>query len=166
MYRPSHAQRMYRPAHARRGSDVAAAWKLVTIVVTLTALMATAAMAGNPHFVTASATRQGNNLLVSGKVAGLGNETQIHVVVTADAACLNRGGNFPDAENKETFSVEGDFPVQNGKANFSLTLVASFQPKCSPPMSVVWGPVTITVSDTSFTPFSTTISGPGPGGTF
>jgi hypothetical protein len=83
-----------------------------------------------------------------------------------EAACLNRGGNFPEAENKERFAAEREFPVQNGKANFSLTLAASFQPKCSPPMRVVWGPVTITVSDTSFTPFSTMISGPGPGGTF
>jgi hypothetical protein len=130
-------------------------------------LTATAALAGSPHFVgTPKVSRSGNSLDVSGKVAGLGNETQIHVEVSAQAACLNRGGNFPEAENKETFSSEGDFPVQNGKANFALTLTATFQPKCSPPMTVVWGPVTITVSDTSFTPFSTTISGPGPGGTF
>ncbi|HYJ59912.1 MAG TPA: hypothetical protein VE032_00430 [Actinomycetota bacterium] len=130
-------------------------------------LTATTALAGSPHFVgTPSVTRAGNSLNISGKVAGLGNETQIHVEVSAQAACLNRGQNFPQAENKETFSAEGDFPVQNGKANFSLTLTATFQPKCTPPMTVVWGPVTITVSDTSFAPFSTTISGPGPGGTF
>ena len=143
------------------------ALKVVVATSLAFGLMTTAALAGNPHFVgTPSVTRQGNNLSVSGKVAGLGNETQIHVVVTADAACLNRGQNFPQAANKQTFAAEGDFPVQNGKANFSLTLTASFSPKCSPPMSVVWGPVTITVSDTSFAPFSTTISGPGPGGTF
>ena len=130
-------------------------------------LTATTALAGSPHFVgTPKVTRSGDSLNVSGKVAGLGNETQIHVEVSAQAACLNRGQNFPQAENKETFTAEGDFPVQNGKANFSLTLTATFQPKCSPPMTVVWGPVTITVSDTSFAPFSTTISGPGPGGTF
>jgi hypothetical protein len=130
-------------------------------------LTATAALAGNPHFVgTPKVTRSGSSLLISGKVAGLGNETQIHVEVSAEAACLNRGENFPQAANKETFTAEGDFPVQNGKANFSLTLTATFQPRCSPPMTVVFGPVTITVSDTSFEPFSTTISGPGPGGTF
>lgn len=142
-------------------------WKVLIASFLVVGLTATAALAGNPHFVgTPKVTRSGNSLIVSGKVAGLGNETQIHVEVSAQAACLNRGENFPQAANKETFSAEGDFPVQNGKANFSLTLTASFQPRCSPPMRVVWGPVTITVSDTSFAPFSTTISGPGPGGTF
>lgn len=121
-------------------------------------LTATSALAGNAHFVgTPKVVQSGNTLLVSGKVAGLGNETQIHVVATAEAACLNRGENFPQAENKETFSDEGDFPVQNGKANFDLMLVASFQPRCSPPMTVVWGPVTITVSGDSFATFSITI---------
>jgi hypothetical protein len=130
-------------------------------------LTATAALAGSPHFVgTPKVTRSGDSLIVSGKVAGLGNETQIHVVVEAEAACLNPGGNFPQAANKMTVTAEGDFPVQNGKALFSLTLTAVFEPKCSPPMTVVYGPVTITVSDTTFEPFSITISGPGPGGTF
>ncbi len=136
-------------------------------VVMVFALSASSAWAGNPHFVgTPSVTRTDDSLDVSGKVAGLGNETQIHVVATAEAACLNPGGNFPQAANKMTVTDEGDFPVQNGKAEFDLTLTAVFEPKCSPPMSVVFGPVTITVSDTSFEPFSITISGPGPGGTF
>jgi len=143
------------------------AWKVAIASLLVIGLGASAALAGNPHFVgTPNVTRSGNSLNVSGKVAGLGNETQINVEVSAQAACLNRGENFPQAENKETFEAEGVFPVQNGKANFSLTLTATFQPRCSPPMTVVWGPVTITVSDTTFEPFSTTISGPGPGGTF
>jgi hypothetical protein len=29
-------------------------------------------------------------------------------------------------------------PVQNGKADFTLTATASFQPDCTPPMTVVW----------------------------
>lgn len=72
----------------------------------------------------------------------------------AEAACVNRGGNFPEAENKESFSTSGDFPVQNGRASFSLSLTATFQPKCSPPMMVVWGGGTITVSGSSFETFS------------
>jgi hypothetical protein len=131
---------------------------LATAVFATLMLGTTAALAGSPHFVgTPTATQSGSSLLVSGKVAGLGNETQIKVAVTAQAACLNPGQNFPSAANKQTFSAEGTFPVQNGKANFSLTLTATFSPKCSPPMTVVWGPVTITVSDTTFAPFSITI---------
>jgi hypothetical protein len=125
-------------------------------------LSATAALAGNPHFVgTPTRTESGNTLTVSGKVAGLGNEDQINVAVTAEAACLNPGDQFPQAANKQTVTASGVFPVQNVKANFSLTLTATFQPKCTPPMTLVWGPATITVSDptppASFAPFSTTV---------
>lgn len=103
------------------------------------------AFAGSPHFVgTPTATIDGNTLTVSGKEAGLGSEDQIHVEVTADAACINPGGNKPSADNKESFATVGDFPVQNGKANFSLTVVASFQPDCSPPMSVQWSNIVVT----------------------
>jgi hypothetical protein len=34
--------------------------------------------------------------------------------------------------------------VQNGKANFSLSVTATFQPSCNPPMSVVFTNVTVT----------------------
>lgn len=121
------------------------------LVAAITAVVATflfipQAVAGSPHFVgKVSIERSGDNLVVSGKEAGLGNETQVHIVVSADAQCINPGGNHPQAGNKETFSAEGDFPVQNGKALFSLTLEAAFQPDCSPPMSVVW--TNVVVSD-------------------
>ena len=80
------------------------------------------------------------------KEAGLGNETQVHIEVTATAECINNGGKHPKAVNKESVSAAGDFPVQNGKAEFSLTLTASFQPECSPPMTVRFSDVV--VSDT------------------
>ena len=104
------------------------------------------AWAGSPHFVddTVTATRTDNTLTVSGKEAGLGDEAQIHIVVTATALCINPGGNHPKAVNKESVSSEGDFPVQNGKAYFSLTLTATFQPSCSPPMTVEFTDVTVT----------------------
>lgn len=101
--------------------------------------------AGSPHFVGAvTVTRSGNTLTVSGKEAGLGNESQVHIVVTATAECINPGSKHPRAENKASVSAEGDFPVQNGKANFSLTLTATFQPDCTPPMSVVFTNVSVT----------------------
>ena len=107
-------------------------------------LAATTALAGSPHFVTLSVTREGNSLIVSGKEAGLGNEDQVHIVVTATAECINPGSKHPKAANKESVSAEGDFPVQNGKAEFSLTLTATFQPDCSPPMTVRFTNVTVT----------------------
>jgi hypothetical protein len=116
----------------------------IAIVAVLSA--ATAAFAGSPHFInSAFATSiSGNTLTVSGKEAGLGDEAQVHIVVTATAACINPGGQDPAAANKESVSVEGDFPVQNGKAEFSLDLTATFKPDCTPPMSVQWSDVTVT----------------------
>jgi hypothetical protein len=104
-----------------------------------------AAFAGSPHFVQdVTISRDGNSLTVAGKEAGLGNEAQVHIVVTATAACINPGSHHPKAANKESVSAEGDFPVQNGKAEFSLTVTATFQPDCTPPMTVVFSDVTVT----------------------
>ena len=108
-------------------------------------LLVPVAWAGSPHFVNDSVTvtKVGDTLTASGKEAGLGDEAQIHIVVTATAACINPGGNHPSAANKETVTAQGDFPVQNGKADFSLTLTATFQPSCSPPMTVQWSDITV-----------------------
>jgi hypothetical protein len=103
------------------------------------------ASAGSPHFVgDISVSRSGDSLTVSGKEAGLGNESQVHIVVEATALCINGGGNHPKAVNKMDVAAAGDFPVQNGKANFSLSVTASFSPSCSPPMTVVFTDVTVT----------------------
>jgi len=115
------------------------------IVVSLLALTTAAvAWAGNPHFISVDATRSGNTLTVSGKEAGLGNESQVHIVITATASCINPGDHHPRAANKVNVSAEGDFPVQNGKALFSLTLTPAFQPECSPPMTIVFSDIVVT----------------------
>ena len=101
------------------------------------------AVAGSPHFVSLTASRSGDSVIVSGKEAGLGNETQVHIEVTATAECVNGGKKHPKAANKESVSAAGDFPVQNGKAEFSLTLTASFEPNCSPPMTVRFSNVVV-----------------------
>ncbi len=103
--------------------------------------------AGNAHFVGVPSIQQsGNEVVFSGKVAGLGNVPQIHVTVTGDAQCVNRGNNKPQASNKQTVSASGDFPVQNGKSLFALELEAVFQPSCQPPMSVEWSNLSVTVT--------------------
>jgi hypothetical protein len=120
--------------------------RIVLASLAIVLLSTQAVLAGSPHFVGAiSITRSGNSLTVSGKEAGLGNETQVHIVVTATAECINPGSKKPQAANKESVSAEGDFPVQNGKANFTLVVTATFQPDCTPPMSVQF--VDVTVAD-------------------
>ena len=128
------------------------------ILLSVLALVAAAvavpvAQAGSPHFVgTPAITRDGDAITVSGKVAGLGDETQIDVAVTADVACVNPGNNEPKAENKDATIAEGTFPVQNGKALFSLTGTGTTSPDCSPPMTLRYSNVVVTVSGDSFDP--------------
>jgi hypothetical protein len=85
---------------------------------------------------------------VSFKEAGLGNEAQVHVVLSATALCINGGGKHPKAVNKASVSAADDFPVQNGKAEGTLTVEATFQPDCVPPMTVAFTDVTL-VDETS-----------------
>ena len=116
---------------------------LVILILSLSAVV----FAGSAHFVgTPTLVVVGDTVTTSGKVAGLGNVPQIHVVLSGDAACVNGGGNHPQAGNKVSFSVEGDFPVQNGKSLFALVMEATFQPVCNPPMSVQWSDVSILVT--------------------
>ena len=109
-------------------------------------LTPTAVSAGSAHFVNSAFTETctENSLTVTGKEAGLGDEPQIQVTLTATAVCINPGSRHPKAENKEGASAEGNFPVQNGKADFSLTANAELQPDCSPPMTIVWTDVEVT----------------------
>ena len=66
------------------------------------------------------------------------------MVLTADALCINNGGNHPKAVNKTSVAAAADFPVQNGKAEFTLTATATFQPECSPPMTVSFTNISLT----------------------
>jgi hypothetical protein len=128
------------------GIPLGAALPLALLMIGAAIVVVPSALAGSPHFVdsTVTATRAGDSLIVSGKEAGLGDESQVHIVVSATALCINGGGNHPKAANKTSVNAAGDFPVQNGKANFSLTLTATFQPRCSPPMTVAYTNVTVT----------------------
>jgi hypothetical protein len=123
--------------------------RLVLVPVLAAALVvafASTAWAGSPHFIQSATTASvsGNTVTVEGKEAGLGDEAQIHVVLTATAQCINGGGNHPKAVNKESVNAAGDFPVQNGKANWTLSVTAVFQPSCSPPMTVAFTDITVT----------------------
>jgi hypothetical protein len=117
---------------------------LVVAVLSLAAV--SVAWAGSPHFIQSafSVSTSGNTLTVSGKEAGLGDESQIHVELSATALCINNGGHHPKAVNKSSVTAAGDFPVQNGKADFTLTATAVFQPSCDPPMTVTFTDVVVT----------------------
>ena len=123
--------------------------RLLVVVIAMffaSIIASPAAYAGSAHFINNafSISRTDDTLSVSGKEAGLGDEAQIHVVLSATALCINNGGNHPKAVNKASLNAAGDFPVQNGKADFTLSVTAVFQPSCSPPMTVQFTDVVVT----------------------
>lgn len=104
-----------------------------TLISTLAVLSITAlpSLAANPHFVSASASLSGKNLVVSFKEAGLGDNQLISYLATANAtaqyACFNGGGKHPQATNKEQVSgpvsAGGTFSSgKNGQISESLTI--------------------------------------------
>ena len=122
--------------------------RLLPLLLTLAvaAVAVPVAWAGSPHFISSATTasRSNDTLTVSGKEAGLGDEAQVHIVLNATALCINNGGQHPKAVNKESVSAGDTFPVQNGKADFTLSVTAVFQPSCSPPMTVEFTNVSVT----------------------
>ena len=108
---------------------------LLALLVVLAGVVgfASTANAASAHFIRASASGPQSNgtLVVSFKEAGLGDNQSITYVASADAtaqyACLNGGGNHPQAANKETVSgpvsATGTFSSgKNGTISQSLTL--------------------------------------------
>src|SRR4028119_2512144 len=83
-------------------------------------------LAQNPHFIRGPAfSDRGTQLLVTGTVAGLGNE-DIDVVVEAtgiaEVECTNPGGNVAPGQDT-TVAVSGeanDVQVKNGRATFRV----------------------------------------------
>ncbi len=104
----------------------------ILIVMLVSSLLAAGTvLADNPHFVRASISLDGANLVVAFKEAGLGDNVLIdyeaNANATADYACINGGNNHPQAANKETVSgpvsAFGTFSSgKNGTISQSLTL--------------------------------------------
>lgn len=104
---------------------------IIVFVAVVTALFMVMVPAGADapkfHSATGSVGSSGA-LTVSFDERGLGNEN-IDYTLTADAtavfACINGGGNHPQAANKETINSEvsanGSFEPKNGRVQASLT---------------------------------------------
>jgi hypothetical protein len=100
---------------------------LAAIAAALTFAAPASADAPKFHSATSSVANSGA-LVVNFDERGLGN-TNIDYTVTADAtavfACINGGGNHPQAANKETVNAEvsaaGSFEPKNGRVVASLS---------------------------------------------
>ena len=102
---------------------------LASVALVVSMAFAGSALAQAPKFhSTASAVNNDGALVASWDERGLGN-TNVDYTLTADAeavyACINKGGNHPQAANKETFNAEvsanGSFEPRNGRIQASLT---------------------------------------------
>ncbi len=110
-------------------------WIALLSVLVMASITASFAFAASPHFVSTSASgpdSQGK-LAVNFKEAGLGDNQLINYLASADAtatyACINGGGNHPQAANKVTVSgpvvAPGTFRSgKNGSISQSLPLSA------------------------------------------
>jgi hypothetical protein len=119
---------------------------LATLALAAGLLAATMApaFAAAPHFVgTPTATRDGDQLTVQFKLAGLGNDDQT-ITLTADVACVNPGNNEPKAENKGALLATGVFSPKNGNVVGSLSGTGTTDPACNPPMTLAYQNVTVT----------------------
>ncbi len=111
---------------------------IVLSIVMALVLTVTPVMAASPHFINASASvDNAGNLVVSWKEAGLGDNQLIDYVASANAsgfyACINGGGNHPQAANKEAFEgpVSGSGTFNSGK-NGQITASLTVAPPPSP----------------------------------
>jgi len=90
---------------------------------------AAAATSGAHFFSTSESINAGGSLVVSWDEAGVGQQTVAYTLTangSATYACLNGGGNHPQAANKATFagpvSASGSFPAtKNGRVTGTLT---------------------------------------------
>lgn len=103
---------------------------IVALSVFTLGLASGPALAANPHVVKGpTVTQDGNSLVITASIAGLGNVPSADFTLSGDVTvfsqCYNRGGNNPAADNKEeTISVNQTetFPVRNGRTNVSFTI--------------------------------------------
>jgi hypothetical protein len=114
---------------------------ITAVAVLAVGLFAQAAIAANPHFVRASATRSGDSLIVSFKEAGLGNNQTVTITASANFSrtdsCVNKGGKVPSDPKKTvtqgSVSKSGNFTSdKNGNVTGSLTLTTSTTLRCPP----------------------------------
>ena len=132
-----------------------AKWITATCIVLVFGV--SVAFAASAHFLSCSASQQGNNLVGSFKIAGLGNETTcvtVSATATVTYGCFNKGGNHPEAANKETSSSpvtqSACFTPHNGSISGSVTVTPPGPGNFSCPSGQELRLISVTYSDVHF----------------
>jgi len=133
------------------------------------ALVATAAIAGNPKFLRAPSASLGSpEVIVKWTEVGLGITDSVNYTASATAAarfqCVNRGSNCPSASNKEdvlaNVSVGGTFSVdKNGRISEALVIPAPPSTLVCPGGQVV-GVASVVFTNITLTDLTNGISSP------
>ena len=131
------------------------------------AVVATAAIAGNPKFLRAPSASLGSpKVIVKWTEVGLGLTESVDYIASATAAaryqCVNRGNNCPAASNKEDVlsdvSVGGTFAVdKNGRISASMIIPAPPATLACPGNQVV-GVVSVVFTDIRLTDVTNGVS--------
>ena len=134
--------------------------KKLMLVIAVMLISAISASAQNMHFIDGpQITDNGNTLTFCAKLAGLGNNQMVTVVLSTVATittqCTNPGGNIAPGQTKTaTLSKSGTFMSdKNGSVTFCLTTDDPSPGKCPN------GQWTGTVTDCSFASSSVTVNG-------
>ena len=108
-------------------------------------LAATAVAAGSPHFIRSDTTVTivGNQLTVS--IAGLGDEEQVHIVLTVEAQCINSSSKHSRAANKELLRRRR-LPGRTGRPSSNSPSRRRSSPT-APPMTLDF--ISVTLEDTT-----------------
>ena len=104
--------------------------RVFAISISVLLISAGTVLADSPHQVgQTSVTQSGNSLTISASIAGLGSVSSATFDLTGTvdvfSRCYNRGGNKPQADNKqETINVDtsATFDVRNGRTNATFTI--------------------------------------------
>jgi hypothetical protein len=115
---------------------------LGTTVVAFLALGAGTSYGANPHFTECPAVLEDGILTLSGKVAGLGNQTKsgtsLVVNATATALCVDVATAPPTIVEAQPVAASQTLPPKNGNNKFSVELTPDFLAPCEPPLAVTF----------------------------
>ena len=108
----------------------------LVVVGALLAVTPLASWAQNPHFDSCNAAAVAGALVVTGQVAGLGNQmrppTPLHLEATVTAVCLDEA----IIQGSATTAAERTYPPKNGNREFALVLNGPVVLPCEPPFTL------------------------------
>lgn len=106
--------------------------------------------AEDPHFEVCDASVIGGAVVVSGQVAGLGNQmrppTPLHLEATVTTLCLDPATTPPTVVGSATASADITYPPKNGNRKYAFAVTDPVPLVCVAPAEVA---VSIVVCDTT-----------------